>query len=255
MIFDKKLESIKKYLSNGDVKVAIDELNIYIQDSKDYIHKGIYEKLDKNSINLAGRHAQLKKKNQNGELDHDSYQRGIAQIITDTIDLIYEIANELSQSEIAPISARIVDGFTKINSEDSTRLVIQKIKEARSMKVIGMGRQDVAEATSSNHVLDYYDAIERRFKDPNNPFSIKRVTQHRLKPKFVKHLKKCFQIVKDQDDQQNKYDLILYGDLKITYTYYIINSVNNESSLFLTLSTENLDIDAIDNSLVFHTKN
>ena len=149
----------------------------------------------------------------------------------------------------------MIDGLTRIDSEKAMRLAIEDIKTAKYMKVIGMGRQDVAEASSKNHVRDYYKAIEDRFKDSERPFSLRRVTQHVLKPVFKNHLKECFQILDSQGNKSSKYDLVLYGDLKITYTYYIIRNEDENTSLYLTLNTENLDLDRVDHSLVFHSRN
>jgi len=254
MNFDTKLESIKSFLANGDVSLAISDLGEYLREKKEYFNPGTYQKFDKIYVNISSRFNSQSVRSLKGVVNPEEFQRAVSQLVASMVDLIYQIGSSLSDSEITPLSNRVIDGMSRVDSEEAMRLAIDEIKDARSMKVIGMGRQDVAEATANNHVLDYYSAVENRFQNPERPFSIKRITQHKLKPKFVKHLKKCFQIVSDQGEQINSYDLLLYGDLKITYTYYIINSNAGESSLFLTLNTENYDIDAIDNSLVFYSR-
>lgn len=125
------------------------------------------------------------------------------------------------------------------------------------MKVIGMGRQHFAQLSENNHIVNYYKAIEKKLSEETKtkrPFSVKRITQHVLKDKFQNHLRQCFEII-NQPKNNNKYEVILYGDLKITYTYYIINSYEEKkSTLFLTLNNEDTNINLIDTTLVFYTE-
>ena len=257
-ILDPKILTIKKFVSNGNLDIAIVELEQYIQEKSDVLRKELLRKIEKHQTGISARYSELKNQHKQGITDPEYFQRTFAKLIADFIDLLYQVSDIIEDTEELPVIERTMDGLVRIDSEKAMRLAIKEVKKAKLMKAIGMGRQDFAENPGENHVKDYYRAIEERFRESRNtnaPFIIKRVTQHLLKPTFQNHLKSCFEIIDEDKESGIRYDLVLYGDLKITYTYYIIRSVTNEASLFLTLNTENKDTDQIDNVLVFYTRN
>jgi len=149
-------------------------------------------------------------------------------------------------------------GFEPIDRTDAIKEATDKVKTAKYMKIIGSGRQHHIENTNSNEIRDYYQAIENRLSSSSNSgrsFSVQRVTQHQLKNKFREHLRKCLSITEEQENK-SLYSIVLYGNLMITNTFYILkDEEEGKSIIFLTHNIDNEEpFTNVDNVLVFKSE-
>jgi len=258
MQITEKLNELKSVLSEGDIETVVSVLkDELLPKIKGIINERDYKEIEDICIKLSGDFHNTRSKDKKNVLDRDEIQRLYSKITFGILDLINDINKSINKKNITPNN--FSSGFTRIEPKEAMELAIEKIKNSQSMKIIGIGRQNLVEKSSqNNHVLFYYKAIEEKFKstpETGKPFYIKRITQHELKDKFKNHLKTCFETI-NSDKNNNEYEIILYGNLKITYTYQIIrpcHNVNDKTFLFLTLNTIDSDIDIFDNTLVFYT--
>lgn len=152
------------------------------------------------------------------------------------------------------LTTKAIDGVIRIDPDEAIEMAMDIIPNASYMKVIGAGRQHYLDQAESELVRSYYKVVEDRLSDDANnvrPFYIRRVTQHELKDGFYEHLKSCFEII---DKNHNKYEIVHYGKLKITNTFYIINDKDGKNHLYITLNIDD-GIQLFDNVLAFYTTN
>jgi hypothetical protein len=217
------INSIKKNLSKGDIDIAISDFSELLEKTND-VHPEKKKKISASLLNLSGRLQELNTLNNSGQTDTKEYFLHFSNLLSSTIYLLGEYEDVIEKIE-SPLDIAI-EGLIRIDPEKASKLAVEKLENAQSMKVIGMGRQNFAENTENNHMIDYYKAIENKLAietKTKNPFYFKRITQHILKDKFKNHLKECFKII-EKPKNSNKYEMVLYGDMKITYTYHIIQA-------------------------------
>lgn len=259
MQITERLNELKSILSKGDVETVVTVLkDEFLPEIKNIVDERDYNEIEALSIKLSSDFHTTRNNDRRDTFSREEVQRSYSKITFGIIDLINHVNTSIEKKDIITKN-NFNSGFIRIDPKKAMELAAEKIKNSQSMKIIGIGRQNLVEenAHNNNHVIEYYKAIQERFKsipETGRPFHVKRITQHELKDKFENHLKKCFEII-DEDGNNNKYEIVLYGDLSITYTYYIIRPCNDKDEifLFLTLNTTDFNTDIRDNTLVFYT--
>lgn len=249
------LSKIKEQIAEGNLNIAIKDFQSILKDLKNKVRIENYQEIEKAVISLSANIKDLNKKEQSATLDFNEFKITYNQILIRLLNVVNQTEELISKGKKSFFEDELKN-LIFITPKRATELAIEKVKNGQSMKVIGIGRQNFAQISKNNHVIEYYDAIEKRLKEKpvtNIPFYVKRITQHTLESRFQQHLRDCFDITEQFD---SKYEIIFYGDLRITYTYHIINSVEQgNATLFLTLNTKDTRVELVDNTLAFYTEN
>ncbi|WP_020539035.1 hypothetical protein [Lewinella cohaerens] len=232
------LKKIDKYLKDAEYHKALNELRILMGAvALNKVKKTKYEK-------------ELVRISQDFEKTNN-----VSDWIKDYAYSLYELFTELRNMVLDDRVYKASKGIVELKPDEALELVQELLPESQWMKVVGAGRQHVAESGNHKTVLNYYSAIEKKLGETTTriprPFYIRRVTQHQLEKRFREHLERCLTIV---DENANRYEIVHYGNLKITNTYYILRQEDNTEYLFVTLNVDQ-GIDLIDNALVFYTTN
>ena len=96
---DKKIESIKKSITKGDLDVAIVDLSAYINEKRDSFSNEINLKIDKSYSSVSARYNVLKNNNVRGVVDLPQFQSIFAELTIALVDLLYEISDYINSSE------------------------------------------------------------------------------------------------------------------------------------------------------------
>lgn len=250
------IQSVKNLVFKGSLKQAISKTKELLDSIKNSpLVANDYSSLENTLLLISSQFENFIKDERNRTKKQEYISNERNQITLTLLKFINEIEQVLS-SENIDISSSLLH-LKVIDPDEGMKLATEAIKKSSSIRIIGAGRQDIAEDSTNSNVSNYYEKIQNRLSEKSKesqPVLIKRITQHVLKDKFQSHLKKCFDITAEPFNV-NRFEMVLYGKLKIAYTYVIIDSnKNNESIIFLNLHTKNYDQDIVDTSLVFTSK-
>ncbi|MGB0525092.1 MAG: hypothetical protein ACPGJS_19115 [Flammeovirgaceae bacterium] len=247
-----EIQRIKELIFKSKLKLAIGSIRKLLDNYKSNLINGDYASFEEELVVLAQDFERLSKDKRIRTEDSSFINTEINRIALSILQLLTAIEQSLHQNVIS--FSDIKGGLKLIDSNRGMEMACKAIRKAQSMRVIGSGRQDLVEDSLNPYILDYYKEIESRLADSGDgKFVIKRITQHLLKDTFRTHLERCYKIL--GNSSKNKFDIVLYGNLRLAYTYAIIDShEKNQSILFLTLHTKNNDIDVIDTSMVFYSQ-
>lgn len=247
----KQIESVKKAISEGDLKIAIVDLNSMKEELSKIIRREKYLEFETLLISISASYQAYEKGVNLGTLIQQEQILQLNQIVTRLLYLI-SLIDEIDAKGIKDVFGNI-QGMTRIDPDKAHELTVEKLKDAQWMKIVGAGRQDYAEASDDNPMLYYYSEVEKKMQaitKTKKPFTIRRIAPSILKNKFYNHLKKCYEIT---SKNKNIYNVILYEDLKLISTYYIIKSYNGEKILFFTLYRFTPAIPMFDITMTFYT--
>lgn len=115
-------------------------------------------------------------------------------------------------------------GFRLVEIDEILERTTEMLKEAKSFKVIGIGRQYYIEERDNKIIQEYYQVIEDRLKNSteSNPFFCKRMTTFEIKDRFNDHLSKCFNY-SPSEKRNNSFELSIIDDFEMRFTFYIVD--------------------------------
>lgn len=143
--------------------------------------------------------------------------------------------------------------FYKADANELMHEICEYIVRAKSIRVIGESRGGKYEKEPIQCIEDYYKAIENRCSHDykgKHQLVYRRITNKQLSKQTLKHLKKCYQ---GAEKNKNTFKVIFHGNLHLAFTYMIIDTIDKESILILSLYTKDNDIEIFDTSVAYYT--
>jgi hypothetical protein len=121
---------------------------------------------------------------------------------------------------------------------------------AKTMRVVGIGRQYYNEKSDDPHLTNYLSEVENRLANPKQAFNCYRLTIMDLRKPFLEHLKRCFQNSKFSS-YKNQFNLGIVDDLEMKFTYYVIGS----DAVFLNIYFKETESKIVDSPSCLVSKN
>ncbi len=246
------LDSITNSLIAGKTKQAIDKL-LKLNESLENENDDVLNEIRNNVVLISSTFEENRKK-QNLSLktaEEISIQKN--KIIISILNILNDYKNYFKEK----ISIKERKGepglFSKVSANKMMTDLCTYIKVAKSIRVIGEGRQEKFDKEPISSISNYYDALIERCShdfDGKHPLTYRRITNRALSRKYKTHLENCFQLV---EKNKNNLKVIFYGDLCLAYTYFIIDTIDGESMLILNAYVEDNDIEVIDTKMVYYT--
>lgn len=139
-----------------------------------------------------------------------------------------------------------IRGMYPTDADAGMGMILPKIKTCQTLRIVGLGRQDVIEKLNNDVAKEYLHAIEKRIRKDDH-LVLKRITGGDINPIFEKHLSKILEL-SDQNDHE--VEIIIQNSLQAYLTYVIVD----DSFLIVNISTA-VTKKIIDAKLNFYTYN